>query len=210
MPDKGNEELRNILEKMVSEHVTIPWKSLPDDSPIKKFAQSYNYYHDECGEGEGWAETVLTALTNAKTVGDLSAYSTKFTASDWYICSQLLKSGFSVRSELIGELIEKLLVELSEIKVDVSVLGIKKAKRGRPSNDTARRTYLGWLMFEIRRLTTEGGMSANQAYEHIGKQKNKAADTIRRDHERHMKEREHRRKELALKKTTDENGEGEK
>lgn len=200
MSVKDNEELRSILEKMVSAHVAIPWMELTDENPIKKWARQYNYYHDEFDEAENWAEAVLTSLTHAKTLDDLGVFGKKkFIAADWYVCSILLKSGFTVRPELLGDLLEKILIELSEIKVNVSVLGIEKARKGRPSDNTARLQYLGWLMFEVRKLTIEEGMSANQAYEHIGKQKNKAADTIRRDHERHMKERDNRKKELAQK-----------
>ena len=210
MTDKDNEELRLILDKMASEHVAIPWKNLPDDSPIKKFVQSYNYYHDKWGEGEDWVEAVLAALTNTRDLDDLNIFGKPFGTGEWYVCAQLLKSGFAVRPNLMGELLEKILMELSEIKADITVLGIKKSRRGRPSDDRARRSYLGWLRHEIRRLTTQEGVSANQAYDRIGKKLNKAADTIRRDYERHMKQVERRKKELELTKQKMEKGEGEK
>lgn len=205
MLDKNDQELRLILDKMVSEHVAIPWESLPYDSPINKFAQSYNYYHDEVDEGQTWAESVLTTLTNAN---DLSCI--KFGMGDWYVFSQLLKSGYSVSPKLTGELLERILKELSDIKADIPVLGIQKKRKGRPSDDQERRTYLGWLYYEINRLKTAEGMSANQAYQHIGKKKNKSPDTIRRDHERHLKDGATRQKELTLLKQQRENGDGEK
>lgn len=210
MSDKENEELRRILDEMIAGYVSIPWSDLPRTSPIYEFAQSYNYIHDKCGEGEGWVEAVLTALTNAKGLDDLAIYQSRFNEADWYICSQLLKSGFAVPPKLIGELLEKLLKELFELKIDVPVLGIEKPNRGRPFNDRARRGYLSWLVSEMHRLTLEEGLSAKQAYECIGREKNKAADTIRRDYERYMKERERRKKEWALGKKRTEHEDGEK
>ena len=205
MTDSNNEELRKILDKMIAEHISISWQDLPCDSPINKFAQSYNYYHDEIDEGQTWAESVLTTLTHAN---DLSGI--KFGTGDWYVFSQLLKSGYSVSPKLIGELLETILKEVSEIKADIPVLGIQKKSKGRPSDDQARRTYLGWLYYEIPRLKTEEGMSADQAYQHIGKKKHKSPDTIRRDHERHLKERAARQKELTLLKQQREKRNGEK
>ena len=210
MSDKDNEELRKVLDKMIAEHVSIPWLDLPDDSPIYKFAQSYNFYHDKCGEGEGWAEAVLTALTNAKGLDDLAIYESKFSESDWFVCSQLLKSGFSVSPKLIGALLEKILMELHEIKIAVPVLGIKKPSRGRPFDERARRSYLGFVLHEVNRLKNKEGMSANQAYDHIGKHLNKSADTIRRDYERHVKERELRKNAWVLERKQTEKGDGEK
>lgn len=205
MTDTNNEELRKALDKMIAEHISIPWQDIPWDSPINKFAQSYNYYHDEADEGQSWAESVLTTLTNAN---DLSGI--KFGTGDWYVFSQLLKSGYTVSPKLIGELLETILKEVSEIKADIPVLGIQKKSKGRPSNNRARSAYLGWLYYEINRLKTEEGMSANQAYQHLGKEKNKSPDTIRRDHERHLKERVARQKELTLLKQQQENRDGEK
>ncbi len=210
MSDRENEELRKILDKMIAEYVSIPWLDLPFDSPIKNFVQSYNYLNDECGEGEDWAEAVLTALTNAKGLDDLAIYNSKFSESDWFVCSQLLKSGFSVSPKLIGALLEKILMDLHDIKIDVPVLGIKKRRRGRPVDERARRSYLGFVLGEVQRLKAKEGMSANQAYDFIGGQLNKSADTIRRDYERYVKDRERRKNELARAKQQADKGEGEK
>lgn len=190
--------------KPLREHISIPWdvlRSLEPEgaaplqfsNPILNFADTYNYLRDKNDAGEGWAEHVLTKLTYAETLEDLR----DFSPGDWYVCALLLQSNLPVPRRVIGQLIEKLVTELTESKIDVPSLGIKKPRRGRPSSALARNQYLFWLASEVRRLTTQHGMSAFEAYEDIAERKHRSVDTIRRDYERFMANHKRRAEKLA-------------
>lgn len=189
--------------KPSKEHVSIPWdvlksmepKPYPFENPILKFADTYNYYRDKSDEGQAWAERVLTKLTHAETLEDLRS----FTPGDWYICALLLQSNLPVPRRIIGQLIEKLVTELTETKIDVPALGIKKPRRGRPASSMDRRRYLFHLMHEVRTLTTDQGMTVSAAYEAIAERRHKSPDTIRRDYERFMADRKSRMKQSERK-----------
>lgn len=190
--------------KPLREHVSIPWdvlRSLEPEgaaplqfrNPIVNFADTYNYARDKNDAGEGWAEHVLTKLTYAETLEDLR----DFSPGDWYVCALLLQSNLPVPRIIIGKLIEKLVTELTEAKVDVPVLGIEKPRRGRPSSSRARQQYLLYLADKVRTLIAKQGMTASAAYEAIAKERHKSPDTIRRDYERLIASSILRRKQLA-------------
>lgn len=198
MSDEDIERLESSLEALLKDalekHVSIPWKLLPENSPIKKFAEAYNYYNDDCSEGYEWCEHVLTELCNIKTLDDLKIYSEKATVGDFYICSQLLKSGFNIPPRLMGELLERVIEEAVEAKAEIPALGIKNPKRGRPSDKKTREWYRGYLLHKIKELTEMKGMNLTEAYKNIAEERHKSPDTIRRDYERLMKARKEQRK----------------
>ena len=192
--------------KPLREHISIPWdvlRSLEPEgaaplqfsNPILNFADTYNYLRDKNDAGEGWAEHVLTKLTHAEALEDLRT----FTPGDWYVCALLLQSNLPVPRRVIGQLIEKLVTELTESKIDVPSLGIKKPRRGRPASSMDRRRYLFHLMREVRTLTTDQGMTASAAYEAIAERRHTSPDTIRRDYERFMADRKSRMKQSERK-----------
>jgi len=161
-------------------------------NPLLKFVTDYNWYHDDSDEGHNWAEHVLTELSHARTLEDLQQFSFR----DWYVCAKLLQGDIPVPRRIIGELLEKIITEGEQAKANIPALGIKKPKRGRPSNPVARARYLSHLENQFRVLTEKEGMTATRAYEIIAEKQNKDASTIRRDLERLTIEREQRRKDL--------------
>ncbi|MEL0166953.1 MAG: hypothetical protein VW877_02360 [Pseudomonadaceae bacterium] len=161
-------------------------------NPLLKFVNAYNWYHDDSDEGHNWAEHVLTELTHAETLEDLQ----KFNVGDWYVCAKLLQGDIPVPRRIIGELLEKIITEGEQVKANIPALGIKKPRRGRPSNPVERERYLSSLRYQFYALTEKEGMTATRAYEIIADKKNKDASTIRRDLERHTIEREQQKKDL--------------
>ncbi|MEH6389648.1 MAG: hypothetical protein V7772_17455 [Pseudomonas profundi] len=161
-------------------------------NPLLNFVNAYNRYHDDSDAGHNWAEHVLTELTHAETLENLQMFSVR----DWYVCAKLLQGDVPVPRRIIGELLEKIITEGEQVKANIPALGIKKPKRGRPSNPVARGRYLLSLEYQFRVLTEKEGMTATRAYEIIADKQNKDASTIRRDLERFTIEREQQRKDL--------------
>ncbi|MGL4316714.1 MAG: hypothetical protein ACRCTL_08880 [Pseudomonas sp.] len=168
-------------------------------NPLLKFVHAYNRYHDDSDEGHTWAEHVLTELTHAKALVDLQTFS----VGDWYVCAKLLQGDIPVPQRIIGELLEKIITEGEQAKASIPALGIKKPRRGRPSNPVEREQYLVSLKYQFHSLTKKEGMTATTAYEIIAEEQNKDASTIRRDLERFAIEREQKKKDMQARLAED-------
>lgn len=168
-------------------------------NPLLRYVNAYNRYHDESDEGHNWAEHVLTELTHAETLESLQIFNVR----DWYVCAKLLQGDIPVPRRIIGELLEKIITEGEQAKANIPALGIKKPRRGRPSNPVARGRYLLNLERQFRVLTEKEGMTTTRAYEIIADKQNKDASTIRRDLERFTIEREQQRKDLQVRLAED-------
>lgn len=161
-------------------------------NPLLKFVNAYNWYHDDSDEGHNWAEQVLTELTHAKSLEDLQTFSVQ----DWYVCAKLLQGDIPVPRRIIGELLEKIITEGEQAKASIPALGIKRPRRGRPSNPAERERYLRSLKYQFSSLIEKNRMTATTAYEIIAEKQNKDASTIRRDLERFAIERERQEKDM--------------
>lgn len=182
--EKGDEPFDKDLQ-------TVRDKLAPQN-PLLKFVHAYNRYHDDSDRGQDWAEHVLTELTHAKALEDLQAFSVR----DWHVCAKLLQGDIPVPRRIIGELLEKIITEGERAKACIPALGIKKPRRGRPSNPVERQRYLSNLKYQFCSLIEKEGMTATTAYEVIAEKQNKDASTIRRDLERFVIERERKENDI--------------
>ncbi|HEC73973.1 MAG TPA: hypothetical protein ENI26_06320 [Methylophaga aminisulfidivorans] len=185
--------LEALMEYETERHITIPWETLPEDSPIKKFAEAYNYHNDDCCEGYEFCEHVLTEFSNIEKLDALKIYNEEPNTQDFFVCAQLLKSGYNLSPKLIGEILERVIEEAGSSRADVPSLGIKKIKRGRPTNKKHRQWYLDHLVMKVSQLTEKNNMTLTDAYESIAREKHKSPATIRRDYERYIKARKEQR-----------------
>lgn len=168
-------------------------------NPLLKFVHAYNWHHDDSDEGHTWAEHVLTELTHAKALEDLQAFNVR----DWYVCAKLLQGDITVPRRIIGDLLEKIITEVTLAKASIPALGIKKPSRGRPSNPAERERYLLNLKFQFHNLVKKEGMTATKAYATIAEKNNKDASTIRRELERFAIEREQQKKDMQARLAKD-------